>query len=156
MTIGTKQADGTWKFNAVSTTGLPLRYIGGVAIGPDGSIYASINGFSRRFTEGPGADQGHIFKWNGSSWVDISANFPDVPANSIQALSDGSLVVATDLAVLYRAPGTTSWQRLGEGLPLTVTLDVELGPDGKIYAATHGRGIWSVALPAASSRAPKK
>ena len=140
------------------TTGLPVRYIGGVAIGPDGDVYASINGFSRRFTEGEGAGVGHVFKWNAAtkSWDDISANFPDVPANSIQALADGSLVVATDLAVLYRAPGATTWQRLGNGLPLTVAMDVELGPDGNVYAATHGRGIWRVALPATASTSPGK
>jgi hypothetical protein len=138
-----------WSFTNLSTTGLPLRYVGGVAIGPDGGVYAVMNGFSRRFTEGEGAGIGHVFKWNGatSSWDDISANFPDIPANSIQALSDGSLVVGTDLAVLYRAPGATSWKRLGSNLPLTVALDVELGPDGNVYAATHGRGIWRIALP---------
>ena len=152
ITIGTKGSDGTWTFAPVSTDGLPLRYVGGVAIGPDGSVYASMNGFSRRFTEGEGAGIGHVFKWNGTSWDDISANFPDVPANSIQALADGSLVVATDLGVLYRAPGATTWQRLGTGLPMTVALDVELGPDGNVYAATHGRGIWRVALPTTTTK----
>jgi len=27
-------------------------------------------------------------------------------------------------------------------------MDIESGPDGDIYAATHGRGIWSIATPA--------
>ena len=84
---------------------------------------------------------------DGTTWTDISANFPDIPANSIQALSDGSLVVGTDLGVIYRQPGQTDWSRLGTNLPLTVAMDVELGPDGKIYAATHGRGIWSIDKP---------
>jgi hypothetical protein len=83
----------------------------------------------------------------GQSWTDVSGNFPDVPANSIQALSDGSLVVGTDLGVVIRPAGSTSWSRLGGNLPLTVAMDVELGPDNKIYAATHGRGIWSIANP---------
>jgi hypothetical protein len=57
-------------------------------------------------------------------------------------------VVGTDLAVLYRAPGATNWQRLGTGLPLTVAIDVEVGPTGTdLYAATHGRGIWKIQLP---------
>ena len=53
-----------------------------------------------------------------------------------------------DSLVGYRAgtPGAT-WVRLGQNLPLTVAMDVELGPDGKIYAATHGRGIWSIQAP---------
>ena len=154
ITVGTRDASAPagWRFTNVATggtTGLPTRYVGGVAVGPNGEVYASINGFSRRFTEGEGAGVGHVFRYNSATqtWADISANFPDVPANSIQALSNGALVVATDLAVLYRAPGASSWQRLGSGLPLTVALDVELGPDGNIYAATHGRGIWRVAAP---------
>lgn len=151
ITIGKRDASAAsgWAFSPVPTTGLPLRYVGGVAVGPNGEIYASINGFSRRFTEGEGAGVGHVFHYNEAtqSWTDISANFPDVPANSIQALNNGALLVATDLAVLYRAPGASTWQRLGTGLPLTVALDVELGPDGNVYAATHGRGIWRVALP---------
>lgn len=156
ITIGKRDASSAsgWTFSVASVDGLPLRYIGGVAIGPNGEIYASINGFSRRFTEGEGAGIGHVFKYDEptAKWIDISANFPDVPANSVQALSNGSLIVATDLAVLYRAPGATTWQRLGTGLPLTVALDVELGPDGNVYAATHGRGIWRMALPATTAK----
>ena len=31
--------------------------------------------------------------------------------------------------------------------PLTTVMDVELAGDGNVYAATHGRGIWSIPLP---------
>jgi hypothetical protein len=31
---------------------------------------------------------------------------------------------------------------------VTTAIDVELGPDGKLYAATHGRGIWRIDSPA--------
>jgi hypothetical protein len=36
---------------------------------------------------------------------------------------------------------------VGTNFSLTVVMDVELGPDGKVYAATHGRGLWRIALP---------
>ena len=150
ITIGTRDATqpSGWLFTAVPTTGLPNRFVGGVEVDAAGGVYAVMNGFSRRFTEGPGADVGHVFKFNGTSWDDISANFPDVPANSIKVLSNGALVVGTDLAVLYRAPGATNWSKLGSGLPLTVAIDVEVSPSGsELYAATHGRGIWKVQLP---------
>jgi hypothetical protein len=149
-------ADG-WTFAQLPTTGLPNRYVGGVAIGADGTIYAGMNGFSRRFTEGPGAEpaiSGHMFKFDEtqSKWVSIDDNFPDVPVNSVQALNSGALLAGTDLGVLYRAVGATSWQRLGPTsggtqLPLTVVMDVEVGPDNQVYAATHGRGIWRIPLP---------
>jgi hypothetical protein len=170
ITIGKRdatQASG-WSFSEATTAGLPNRYVGGVAVANDGTIYAAMNGFSRRFTEGEGAGVGHVFVYTGTSWQDISdpatTKFPDVPANSIQVLHEtagDALVVGTDLGVLYRKPGETTWNRLGTNLPLTVAMDVELGPDGNIYAATHGRGIWSIRDPAApttatTTTAPKK
>ena len=132
--------------------GLPNRFVAGAAV--DGSnLYVVLNGFSRRFTEGPGAGIGHVFRWNAATgaWESIDGSgagaFPDVPANSIEVLSNGSLVVGTDLGTLYRAAGSSSWQRLGTNFPVTTSIDVELGPDGRIYAATHGRGIWRIASP---------
>jgi hypothetical protein len=56
-----------------------------------------------------------------------------------------NVTVASDLAVFRRAAGETSWTRYGTGLPLTTTMDLSVAPDGYIYAATHGRGIWKIA-----------
>jgi hypothetical protein len=28
-------------------------------------------------------------------------------------------------------------------------MDLSVGPDGNLYAATHGRGLWRIPLPAA-------
>jgi len=118
----------------------------------------AVNGFSRRYTEGPGAGIGHVFesKDAGKTWTDISSNFPDIPASDVLILKGGALVVATDLGVLYRASGTTSWSRLGgSSLPVTTAMDLHLGPDGNIYVATHGRGIWRIPAPAAATSAKK-
>jgi hypothetical protein len=174
IAVGTKDASGKWTFTeplsgtntdpsvpgsdplTQSASGLPRRYIGGVAVAKDGTLYAAVGGFSRHFTEGEGAGYGHVFMSTdkGATWQDISdqatTKFPDVPANSVQALDDGTLVVGTDLGVVIRQPGATTWNRLGTNLPLTVAMDVELGPDGNIYAATHGRGIWSIPNPTAA------
>jgi hypothetical protein len=38
--------------------------------------------------------------------------------------------------------------RLGSTHPLTTVMDLHVGPDGRLYSATHGRGIWSTPLPA--------
>jgi hypothetical protein len=177
IAIGTKGVNGKWTFteplsgtnattvagsDPLTQSGFPRRYIGGVAAAKDGTLYAAVGGFSRHFTEGEGAGYGHVFQSTdkGASWQDISdpatTKFPDVPANSVQALDDGTLVVGTDLGVVIRPAGGTSWSRLGDNLPLTVAMDVEIGPDNKIYAATHGRGIWSIANPAAPTTTPKK
>ncbi len=136
----------TWTWTESALTGVPVRFIAGVTVDSTGNLYLAINGFSRRFTEGPGAGVGHIYTSadGGATWTDISNNFPDVPTSSIKVLSSGALVAGTDLGVVYRPAASTTWQRLGTNFPSTVVMDVELGPDGNIYAATYGRGIWRI------------
>jgi hypothetical protein len=148
-TVGT--FDGTsWTWKDVSfPASFPNRYLQGAAIDPnnDSHMFLAVNGFSRRFSEGPGAGIGHVFESTnaGDTWTDISANFPDIPANDIVSLPSGGLVVATDLGVLHRAAGATQWSRLGGStLPVTVAMDLHVGPDGNIYVATHGRGLWRI------------
>jgi photosystem II stability/assembly factor-like uncharacterized protein len=89
---------------------------------------------------------GHVFesKDGGTTWTDISANLPDVPTDSAVVTANGGVAVATDLGVVYRAPGRTSWKRVGD-LPAVAVLQLKLSPNGKtLYAATHGRGIYSI------------
>jgi len=144
-------AGGTWHQLTLDAA-FPNRFVQGLAIDPTSKgqhAYAAINGFSRRFTEGPGAGVGHLYETTdgGAHWSDVSGNLPDVPASSVKRLSNGALVLGTDLGAFYRAAGATTWQRLGSGLPLTVVMDVEVAPDGNLYAATHGRGMWSIPAP---------
>ena len=150
IAVGTTSDPLSWKQVDVST--LPNRYIGGVGIDPDNSqhAYVAFNGFSRKWTEGPGAGVGHVFETTngGATWANVDGNLPDVPANSIKVTDDGDLVLGTDLGVLYRAEGSANWTRLGGNLPYSSVTDVELSPDREsVYASTHGRGIWKIALP---------
>jgi sugar lactone lactonase YvrE len=84
----------------------------------------------------------------GRSWQDISGNLPDIAADAL-VIAGGRLALATDLG-MYTASthrgNHTSWSRLGSGLPNASVNDVTMGPDGKLYAATHGRGIWRLQL----------
>jgi signal peptidase I len=131
---------------------LPNRYVSAVAIDPaDASgmtMFVGFNGFSRRFTEGPGAGLGHLWKTvnAGASWTDVSGNLPDVPINDV-VITAGKLVVGTDLGTVVSLDGGAHWSRLGSNLPYTTVMDLHLGVDGLVYAATHGRGIWSIAKP---------
>jgi len=143
-------AGGTWHQVSLPST-FPNRFLQGVGIDPADSqhAYVAVNGFSRRWTEGPGSGVGHVYETTdgGATWSDITTNMPDVPASSVKQLANGALVVGTDLATFYRAPGATDWKVLGTGLPTTVVTDVEAGPDGNLYVASHGRGIWSIPTP---------
>jgi len=134
---------GSW--HQVSTAGLPKRFIAGVTIDDSNPahVYAIFNGYSRRWI--PDGGQGVVFesKDGGATWTDISGNLPDAPGNALVTLGN-NLVVATDVGVFTAQAGTTSWSRLGTGLPNVSVNNVHVAPDGMtVVAGTHGRGIWT-------------
>jgi sugar lactone lactonase YvrE len=139
---------GTW--HQVSTAGLPNRYIAGVTVDPSNPAhaYAVFNGYSRRWIQGGGI--GHVFETldGGASWTDISGNLPDIASDAL-VLAHGQLALATDAGVFTAAEGqgsSTTWSRLGAGLPNASVNDLTVGPNGYIYAGTHGRGIWRISF----------
>ncbi|MFJ9948359.1 glycosyl hydrolase [Kitasatospora sp. NPDC091207] len=150
--IATGKADGTgWhQLNLPVDGTLPNRYVSSFAVDQTDAqhVLVSFSGFSRAWTEGPGAGIGHVFESHdgGATWTDVSTNLPDVPADSLRILPDGGLALGTDLAAFYRTPGRTQWKVLGNGLPTTSVQQLKTGPDGNLYAATFGRGIWSFDL----------
>jgi hypothetical protein len=141
---------GAW--HQLALPSVPNRYIEALAIDTaDASgktVYVGFSGFSRKWTEGPGAGYGHLWKTTdgGDTWVDVSGSLPDIPVNDV-ILNNGKIIVATDLGVVVSSDAGVSWSRLGGNLPYTTVMDLTLGPDGLLYAATHGRGIWSIAAP---------
>jgi hypothetical protein len=153
---------GTWHELDMGT--LPKRFPNEVHIdhvsGDTATIYLVFNGYNRRFIEGPGAKQDHVWKGelktDGSVvWENESAGTPDVPATEVQRYGD-KLIVGTDYGVMVGtvdASGDVSgWKRVGGqsgtagALPLTTVFDLNIAPDGFLYAATHGRGIWRTPL----------
>ncbi|WP_042395423.1 hypothetical protein [Streptacidiphilus carbonis] len=149
--IAVGNADGTgWQQITLPATGsVPNRYLSDLKIDPADAnhVYLAVNGFSRSWNEGPGAGVGHLYESHdgGLTWKDISANLPDIPADSIALTPGGGIALGTDLGVVYRAPGRTGWKKVGD-LPAVAVTQLLTGPDGKLYAATHGRGIYTVPL----------
>jgi len=142
----------------VSLTGLPNRYVAGVTIDPSDAsgktAYAVYNGFSAHWVEGPGAGIGHVFKTSdgGATWTNVSGapaaadSLPDVPATHMAITPSGVKVLATDVGV-FVSTSDGHWMRAGTALPYTIATDVEIGPDGNVYVATFGRGIWKMPTP---------
>jgi hypothetical protein len=124
------------------SAGLPLKSVTYIAVDPRDprTAYVTVSGFGT----------GHVWKTTnrGASWTDISFDLPNVPVNTI-VLQKGSreLDIGTDIGVFALPDGVTSWQPLAAGLPNTVIHDLVYdGPRGRLVAATHGRGMFTLAV----------
>jgi hypothetical protein len=140
-------AGGAW--HTVHAPNLPNRYITGLAVDrtDPNHVVAAFGGFSRRWIAG--GSIGHVFESmnGGRTWTNVSGNLPDNPADDV-AIVHHRLIVATDLGVFIARDGSTSWSRLGHGLPDVDTWNLAVSPDRRyVVAATHGRGLWKLRIP---------
>lgn len=92
-----------------------------------------------------------IFKTTdyGQSWVNKSSNLPNLPVNDLVINPDNTdnLFIATDLGVFSTTNGGGSWIQESAGLPNVVVSDLTYRPnDGKIFAFTHGRSLYSAPI----------
>lgn len=157
-----------------STSPLPPRGITAISIDPSDTsgqtAYAAFSGFAFVGPDplNPQASisdpLGHVFKTTdaGRVWADVSCSMPDcskpaaadlpnIPVNDIVVDPDlpGTIYAATDLGVFVGSCTTTpcSWSTLGVGLPHVAVLSLRLHePSRTLRAATHGRGMWDLAL----------
>ncbi len=136
----TTDGGATWQ---LITNGLPNRFVSGFAINEKNPqvAYISFSGFGT----------GHIFKTEngGMTWVNISNNLPDIPINAIvldPAIGE-RIYLASDIGVFISSNDGKSWQALNTGLPNVAVFDLDLNRQtGMLMAATHGRGVYSLAL----------
>ncbi len=138
-------AGGTW--HQVNVSRLPNRYIAGVTVDPANGnhAYAIFNGYSRRWIDGAGTGVVFETRDGGATWSDLSGNLPDAPGDAL-VVRNGVLILATDIGVFASdAAQPGAWARFGSGLPNAPTNNLTLAPTGDVVAATHGRGIWTLA-----------
>lgn len=135
---------GAW--HRVNSTRLPNRLITDIWTDPAaaGHVIVTFGSFSRHWI--PSAGTGHVFESvdGGGSWKDISGNLPDIPTGSVTVFK-GSLVVGTDIGAFVRT-AAGHFARLGSNLPDAAVYDLVSAPRGDyLLAATHGRGMWTLA-----------
>jgi hypothetical protein len=130
----------------------PTRAISAIYIDPTNAHHAwiSYNGYNINNPTQPG----HVFEvtWTGTgtgTWVDRSFTLPDFPITAlVRDDVTGDLYAGSDFGVMKLPNATTSWVVAGAGLPMVEVPGLTILPGARIlYAATHGRSGWSLALP---------
>jgi len=125
---------------------LPVRFISGIQVDPANPNHAvvSYSGYSA-YTSG-----GHVYDvtYNPATKTvtakDISGDLGDMPVLDV-ALDwrTGSVYAATDWGVLVKPAGTSTFLTT-PGLPKVAVYGLTLDASGKrLYAATHGRGVYA-------------
>jgi photosystem II stability/assembly factor-like uncharacterized protein len=134
----TTNAGGSW---TDVSSGLPNRYCTRIATDPNNpaTAFATFSGY----TSGQ-----KVYKTtnSGSNWSNISGNLPNLPVNCI-VVNPGNvdkLAVGTDLGVFATVDGGGTWYQRNDGMANVSVTDLDYRySDGKIFAATHGRGMFS-------------
>jgi len=93
----------------------------------------------------------HVFRSTngGRTWVDRSANLPDVAVNALAVDPNNTRVVfaATDRGVLRSKNAGAAWSDFGNGLPNVIVGDLLLHAGRRVLrAGTRSRGAWEVSL----------
>lgn len=90
-------------------------------------------------------------KDGGTTWFDYSAGLPSINLYDIKYL-DGSydaLFVSTSNGVFFRESAADKWSLYGQKLPKSVIPELNINYcRGKLIAATFGRGLYEIDLPA--------
>jgi len=132
------------------STGLQAgTYISNVAFGTnDNNLIASVSNY--------GANHVLVSTDGGANWTNISGNLPDMPVRwaIFKAGTNSAAFIATEAGVWETAAiagAATVW--VADPTFPTVRVDMlRYRPsDGLIAAATHGRGIWTTAVPTAAN-----
>ena len=162
--VATNVAAGFATFSPVAgQSQLPPRNVNAIVADPADNTgktaYAVFSGFAF------GSDtKGHIFKTTdaGATWADVSCSvtncitpamtdLPNIPVNDLVVDPDvpGTLYAATDLGAFQGTctGSVCTWNTLGTSLPNVAVLSLRLHePSRTLFAATHGRGAWTLSL----------
>jgi photosystem II stability/assembly factor-like uncharacterized protein len=128
--------------------GLPTRWVNAIVVDPTNAnhVYAAFSGYR----EGDNAANVWTSTDGGASWQNISGNLPNAPVEMLtydQARKQ--IYAAMDLGAFYLKNANKNWARIGDGLPDAPILDLRpSGDDRTLFAATFGRSVWKLQLPA--------
>lgn len=122
--------------NAIVLTSAYPQRIADIAVHPSNSatVWKCFGGYSDNLKVYKSTDAG-------LTWTNMSDNLPNVPCFSLAIHNNGDTYVGTQLGVYYRNSSMNEWIPFDHGLPKMPVTDIEIS-QGKITAATFGRGVW--------------
>ncbi|WP_130734750.1 T9SS type A sorting domain-containing protein [Flavobacterium sp. J27] len=86
-----------------------------------------------------------------ATFTNITSGIPSIGKNVIVHQgqhTDNPIYVGTSLGVYYKDDTMTTWEPFDTNLPNVSVTDLEINlNDGKLVAATYGRGIWQTDIP---------
>jgi hypothetical protein len=140
----------TWTRLDTSSSVDPGRFVSSIYVDPANPNHAWISYSGYNFNTP--AQPGHVFEvtrsGNTATWVDRTYDLADLPVTDlVRDDLTGDLYAATDFGVMKLASGSTSWAPAADGMPTVEVAGLTIVPGSRVlYAATHGRGAWSLAL----------
>ncbi len=156
-------APGNVAFYRIDTAAQPTRFVSGISIDKSDPNHAfvSYSGYNA-YAAASGTATGHVFEvtyhpnshaatWSG----DLAGGEPSAGGLGDQPVTDiavdwntGDIYVSTDFGVFVRKSGSRKWQPAASNLPPVAVYGLTIDVNARVlYAATHGRGAWSLRLP---------
>ena len=139
-------------------TALPDRTVSRVVAGFDNAntVYAVFNGYDANTPGQPG--KVFVSTDGGTTWRNISTGLPDVPATALalHPTDKNRMWLSTDTAVYGTVDGGATWTSERRNMPVVAVQDLHYNANtGYLVAATHGRGVWRMAVGANATSAER-
>jgi len=132
-----RSADGGATWSDI-TSGLPQRAVSSIVTNGDGTTaWVAFSGYHA----------GHVYRTTdaGATWSRIDAGLPDLPVDTL--FLDGTTLWAGTDAGAFRLNVNGMWDQISSGMPPVLVMDFTRTADGRLLAATHGRGVYEFVAP---------
>lgn len=120
------------------TSGLPQRTVSSIVTSGDGTTaWVAFSGYHA----------GHVYRTtdSGATWSRVDAGLPDLPVDTL--FLDGTRLWAGTDAGAFRLNDDGLWDQIGSGMPPVMVMAFTRTSDGRLLAATHGRGVYEFVAP---------
>ena len=144
---------------SASSSPTPRRFVSGIVVDPKNPNHAfvSFGGYNNATDGVTPPVAGHVFdvtydpKTGKATWTSLDrGNGPlgDLPINALALdAKTNRLYVGTDFGVLVSVGKSGMWRPAAAGMPVVAISGLTLDSKNRVlYAATHGRAIWSLQL----------